>query len=475
MMSSKPNILLLLTDQERYDASAPDGLDIETPNLDRLRTAGMQFTRAYTPISICSSARGSLLSGLYPHNHGMLNNCHEPDAVRQDFPEDIPTFGQILNRCGYTNSYAGKWHVGRDQTPADFGFEYVGGGDGSHDDEDEEFHAYQRELGVDPNEVDLKEPVYTSNEDPILLAATTPIPPEATRTHYLVTKTIKRLKRNANRNEPFFHRTDFVGPHHPYVVPEPYASMYDPAEIEPWESFTETFEDKPRVHEKYLEYRGVDHLTWDDWSKIVAKYFGFVTFIDDQIGRILDVVDDLDLGETVIFKTADHGDFTGSHRQFNKGPMMYEETYRIPLIVRWPNRVEPGTTCEAFVRLLDLMPTFLDIADVSPPESIDGRSLTPLLEGKPPDDWPDDVFAQYHGDEFGLYSQRMLRTDRFKFVYNAPDVNELYDLEADPHELHNLANHPEYQSVRDDLERRLLEWMKETNDVIAPWSKKVLG
>jgi arylsulfatase A-like enzyme len=132
------------------------------------------------------------------------------------------------------------------------------------------------------------------------------------------------------------------------------------------------------VHEKFLHYRGVENLSWETWSEAVAKYFGFVTFIDDQIGRILDAVDEhLDADNTVVVHAADHGDFTGSHRQFNKGPMMYEEIYHIPLLIRWPDVIEPGSSCDEFVRLLDLMPTFLDIADIEPPEDIDGRRDEP--------------------------------------------------------------------------------------------------
>lgn len=475
-MSKKPNILLLLTDQERYDVTADDGPDVNTPNIDRLKSGGMEFTRAYTPISICTSARGSLLSGLYPHNHGMLNNCHEPDAIRENFPEEIPTFGNLLDESGYENTYAGKWHVGRDQAPHEFGFEYLGGGDGKHDTEDSDFRQYQRDLGIDPADVEIQDPIYTTHEsDPTLIAGKTSLPKEATRTYYLAERTIERIEEAGSSDEPVFHRTDFVGPHHPYLVPEPYASMYDPDDIERWDSFDETFANKPAVHEKFLEYRGVAEIDWDTWAEAVAKYFGFVTFIDDQIGRILDAIEEhLDTEHTAVIHAADHGDFTGSHRQFNKGPMMYEETYHIPLVVRWPEMIEPGSTCDEFVRLLDLMPTFLEMGEVEPPEGIDGRSLLPLFRGETPTDWPDSLFAEYHGEEFGLYSQRMVRTDRYKFVYNAPDKNELYDLEEDPNELHNLANHPEYQDIRKQLEKRLAEWMEETDDTIAMWTQKVL-
>ncbi len=470
---TRPNVLLLLTDQERFDVTHPDGPPVETPNIDRLRVEGAYFTRAYTPISICSSARGSLLSGLYPHNHGMLNNAHEADAILDEFPAEVPTFGDLLADAGYENTYAGKWHVGRTQRPEEFGFEYLGGHDADHDWLDEDLGAYQRERGVEPTEVELEETIYVDTPDPTLVAAKTPIPKETTRTYYLAERTIERLDEWAEGDGPFFHRTDFPGPHHPYTVPEPYASMYDPDEIPLWPSFAETYDGKPEVHRQYLSYRGVAAFDERTWREAMAKYFGFVTFIDDQIGRILDALDERGL-EPAVFHTADHGDFTGSHRQFNKGPMMYEDTYHVPLVVRWPGVVDPGTVREEFVRLHDLMPTFLELGDVEPPDGIDARSLLPLLRGETPANWPETVFAEYHGDEFGLYSQRMVRDDRYKYVYNTPDVDELYDLERDPHELHNLVDHPAYEEPRRRLRNELARWMDETDDPIALWSRKVL-
>lgn len=475
--TGRTNVLMMLTDQERADISDFGALDVATPGMDRLGEEGMRFERAYTPISICTSARASLLTGLYPHNHGMLNNCHGADAIRENLPEEHPTFGEILDRNGYTNTYVGKWHVGRDQRPDDFGFRYLGGGDGAYDIADPEFYDYQRQQGIDPDDIELQETIYTDHaEDPTLVAAETPIPIEATRPYYMAERTIEALERHAETGEPFVHRTDFIGPHHPYVVPEPYATMYEPDDIEPWPSFAETFDGKPRVHENYTAYRGVEDFDWETWAAAAAKYFGFATLIDHQRERILDALDRYGLtDDTAVICAADHGNFIGHHRQFNKGPLMYEGTYRIPLAVRWPDVVEPATSSEAFVRLLDLMPTILDIGGVTPSEDIDGRSLRPILTGQTPTAWPESVFAEYHGDEFGLYSQRMVRTDKYKFVYNTADTDELYDHETDPHELHNRIDHPAYADRRRALEAELEAWMTATDDPIATWTAKTLG
>ncbi|WP_306054057.1 sulfatase-like hydrolase/transferase [Natronococcus wangiae] len=478
----RPNVLLVLTDQERYDYSAPDGPPVETETVDRLSSEGMRFERAFTPISICTSARASLLTGRFPHGHGMLNNSHEADAIRPNLPEGLPTFSEALAEAGYDLTYTGKWHVGRDQRPENVGFSYLGGSDEHHDpDLDEKFREYREELGVSPD-VDLEDEIYTrgGKEAGTLVAAETPVDVEATRNYFLAERTIDAIEAHAtgDREEPFFHRADFYGPHHPYVVPEPYASMYDPDEIERPESYAETYDGKPRVHENFLHYRGVAGFDWDTWAEAIAKYRGFVTMIDDQLERILEALEEHGLAdETAVVHASDHGDFVGGHRQFNKGPLMYDDTYRIPLQVRWPGVVEPGSVCEAPVHLHDLAATFLEMGDVAVPESFDSRSLVPLLEnaGDAPASWPGSVFAQYHGDEFGLYTQRMVRTDRYKYVYNGPDVDELYDLEADPAELRNLIDHPGYEDARREMRNRLVEWMEETEDPNRKWVSDVLA
>lgn len=257
--------------------------------------------------------------------------------------------------------------------------------------------------------------------------------------------------------------------------------MYDPENIDLPESYAETDAGKPRVHANYRSYRGVEQFDRDVWKEAIAKYWGFVTLIDDQFGRILDALESTGLtDETVVVHASDHGDFAGGHRQFNKGPLMYDDTYHIPLQVRWPGVTEPGSVREEPVHLHDLAATFLEMGGVAIPESFDSRSLVPLLDADGPEQesapsaWPDSVFAQYHGDEFGLYTQRMVRTDRYKYVYNAPDVDELYDLEADPAELQNLIDHPDYADVRRELRTRLIDWMEETDDPNRQWVPDVL-
>ena len=517
-----PNVLLLLTDQERYDYTAPDGPPVETRAIDRLAAEGMRFTQAITPTSICSSARASLLTGQFPHAHGMVNNCHEADAIRSNLPTDVPTFSGALAAGGYDCTYTGKWHVGHDATPEAFGFRYLGGSDRHHDDIDEAFAHYREDHGAPLGSVEFEDAIYTAGDDGTFVAATTPVDVEHTRAYFLAQRTIEAIEAHASESDgderesvdsddgsasadadderasatsddeaadtgtgadgpadtpfetPFFHRADFYGPHHPYVIPEPYASMYDPDEIELPASFAETFAGKPRVHERYLEYRGVADFDRETWRRVIAAYRGFVSLVDDQIGRVLDALESAGLAEeTVVVHTSDHGDFVGSHRQFNKGPLAYDDTYRIPLHVRWPGVVEPGSICDTPVHLHDLAPTFCEVGGVDVPETMQTASLVPLLTGEK-SEWdrnarPESAFAGYAGDEFGLYTQRMVRTPRFKYVYNGPDIDECYDLAADPAELQNLIDHPGYAAQRARLIEELVDWMDRTDDPYREW------
>ena len=245
--------------------------------------------------------------------------------------------------------------------------------------------------------------------------------------------------------------------------------MYDPALVERAPSMAETFEGKPAVQRWYNGHWAFDTYAWEAWQKLVAMYWGYVTLIDQQIGRILDTVDELGLQDnTAVFFSADHAGFVGGHRLADKGPAMYDDIYRIPMLIRWPGIARPGTDCAAMVTLMDLMPTLLDVAGLRVPEHVAGRSIVPLLKGDLPADWPTEVYLQFHGHHFP-YPQRGIRTHTHKLVINPPDVNELYDLMIDPHELHNVYDDPAYARVRDALMRRLYAHLESSGDNFRHW------
>ena len=475
-MSDRPNLVLIMLDQLRPDCLGAYGSAIcKSPRLDAVAAQGMRFDRAYTPTGICSPARASLFTGKYAHRHGILNNIHGPDAIATDLRPEETTFPALLRDAGYRTAYIGKWHVGKRRGPQEAGFTDVGATD-QHLERD--LAAYRRQLGYDPDgpiysvDVSTDYPPLSSRADrPYLpffpVMGHEPYPLEATPQGYFLASAISLLEKISRDSRPFFCVLSFIGPHWPHVLPEPYWSMYDAAAIPSWTNFEEDFQDKPQAQQSSLRHYGVDHWDWKHWAPVVAAYYGSVTMHDEMVGRFIDVLDGIgDADNTLLFITADHGDSTGSHRLFNKGPWMYEEVYRLPLLARWPGVVAAGSHRLEYVSSMDLMSTMLEAAGVAKPEGAgsDSASLLPLLRGDPSPHWRQDLVAEFHGDEFGLYSQRMFHAGRYKFVFNPHAIDELYDLQVDPHELVNLAVDPGYASLKDDLESRLQQWMRKTED-----------
>ncbi|OGS22289.1 MAG: hypothetical protein A2252_06930 [Elusimicrobia bacterium RIFOXYA2_FULL_39_19] len=489
-MKKKPNILFIITDQWRYDGLGVNGnKTCKTPNLDKLAQEGINFTHAFTTTSLCTPARASLFTGRYPHNHGLLNNTHERDAVSLELPKTEVTLAQIIKKEGYKTSYVGKWHVGRDLMPDKWGFDI-------HCGSEDDFTPYEnyRKNFIKTNETKLsaEDIVSGTKTDPKVKSAlkckwmldkdestvcgTDPVPVEGTATHFRTNLALEQLDKLNKITDPFCLFVSYFGPHYPSIIPEPFASMYDPEQIPEVPNFKDDFKNKSYVHHKKLQQWGVEKFTWKDWQKYIAFYWGYISFLDYEIGRILDRLKENGMDkETIVIFTTDHGDFAGSHRQFNKGPLMYDETYRIPLIIKWPEKTKAGSVSDSFVRILDLMPTILESAGAEIPGNIDGRSIVPILEGKVPQDWPQEVFCEQHGDELGLYSQRMIRTREYKYVYNVEDKDEMYDLVEDPYELNNCADDPQYKDTRINLEKKLLSWMRKTDDMIARWAASLLG
>ena len=196
--------------------------------------------------------------------------------------------------------------------------------------------------------------------------------------------------------------------------------------------------------------------TFDGYSR--------VTLIDDCVGRVLDAIRECGIEDDTIFVfSTDHGDATGSHRHFEKSGTMYDEIFRIPLLARVPG-VEARQVPE-FVRLMDLMPTFIEWGGGEIPGDLDAKSLVPLVDGERPADWPDSVYCESHGEVWGYSTQRMVRTRCWKYAYIPHDLDELYDLKTDPAEMDNLINDPEHADVLDEMRARLIGWNDATRDM----------
>lgn len=462
------NVLFLMTDQHRADTLGAYGNPLaRTPHLDELARTGTRFDRWYTPTAICTPSRASLLTGQAPFRHKVLANHERNVGYQEDLPDGTFTFPEALRERGWNAGLVGKWHAGTKKTHADYGFD---GPElpGWHNPVDApDYLAYLKDNDLPPYEISDRIRGTLPNGGPgNLLAARLHQSVEATFEYYLATRTIELMRRYAAEGKPFYLSTHFFGPHLPYIVPDEYFDLVDPATVPLPKSIAETFEGKPPVQRNYSAHWTFDTMPIEVTRKLIAVYWGYVTLIDEQIGRILAALDELGLtDETSVFFTCDHGEFTGSHRLHDKGPAMYEDIYRTPGIIRVPGA--PPQVRTEFVSLLDCTATILDLAGVPADQAVDSRSLLPLVRGEHPD-WQQDIVGEFHGHHFP-YPQRMLREDRYKLVVNPDSTNELYDLELDPDELINVYRHPEMAEVRGRMLKRLYSLLVERDDRFYHW------
>lgn len=468
----KPNIVLVMTDQHRVDTLGCYGATVcQTPVLDSLAASGTRFTDAFTPSAICTPTRASLLTGVAPFRHKLLANFERNVGYAEELGDEFEPYSAPLARAGYRRYHVGKWHVGKERGPADFGFDgehFAGWGNAV---DHPAYLAYLDRNGYPPYRLRREvRGTFPNGEPGNLLAGVLEQPAEATFECFLAELAIERIRAAADGpdGEPFFLGLHFFGPHLPYCLPEELYRRYDARQVTLPASMAETFEGKPLVQRHYSGHWSVDSLGEDTWRELTAAYWGYVSLIDTQIGRVLDALRAAGLADdTAVLFSADHGEFTGAHRLHDKGPAMYDDIYRVPLLARVPGGVE-GAVDGRFVGTTDLTATILDLAGAAVPAHYDGRSLLPLLLGERIDGWRNEVVAEFHGHHFP-YPQRMIRTRTHKLVVNPADVNELYDLVADPDELVNRYPDPGCAVVRDELMCRLYELLRERGDNFYHW------
>lgn len=458
MQTTKPNILLIMPDQQRYDCIGHSKMyPVTTPNIDKLAREGMWFDQAYTPMPLCCPARQALLAGRRPETFGALWNYDITLKIPALEPEEY-TWTKQLKSSGYNMGYVGKWHVHPTFDPTAYGFDtYISEGD---------YGTFRS--GKYPD-VSFKNGWF-GEEDPV--------PVEDSRTHWLADRTIELMRKYQEEGKPWHIRLDFPEPHLPCQPSGEFAKMYDPKDVPQWGSFEDTFEGKPYIQKQQLYNWRVEDLTWEDWAPMVARYYGIISQIDDAIGNVLSALDKLGLAEnTIVIYTTDHGDMCGGHRMVDKHYVMYDDIVKVPMIIRWPGIIAPGTRNDSFVyNILDLPPTLLSILGMNVPDEFQGRSLTPILNSKQVSDWREEVVSTYNGQQFGLYTQRMIRTRKWKYIWNTTDVDELYDLENDPNELHNLVSQPDLIQVLSDLRHRLHSILASDGDELAKnaWMQRQL-
>ena len=490
-MSSRPNILFITSDQQHYDTLGIDRPEIQTPHLDRLCRGGTRFQRAYCPNPTCTPSRATMLTGLMPSQHGAW-------TLGTRLREDLPTLPELLSEAGYYTGLVGKAHFqplrGDERYPSiechptlrdlDFWRDFPGDWYGFDRVETARMHADEGHVGghyaIWMEEKGLKNwadffqlpgqmsperrATYTHDGDP----RKWDLPEEFHYNVWTADKTIEFMDEAADADKPFMIWSSFHDPHPPYIVPEPWASLYDPdlmhpGELTPGEHdrnpdyfrqsavennpefWREACRDQGAIHGG--SFQGGDRETL---KKNMACYYGMVSFMDQQIGRILDALDARGLTEnTLVVFTSDHGHFLGQHGLNAKAIHHYEDLLRVPFIVRFPGRVPENRVSTDLQNLVDLPRTFLATAGVDIPIHLQGLDQTPSWQGGGA---VRDVSITENHHGYTRFHMTTLVTDRYKLtVHRDGDQGELFDLEADPGEVHNLWDDPTSASLKSHL------------------------
>ncbi len=484
MKNSRPNVLLITTDEHHWKCMGYNNPRIHTPNLDRLAEQGMIFDRAYCPNPTCSPTRASLITGLYPSQHG----CY---SLGTKLSEEVPTVGEAFQARGYRTSLYGKAHFQplrsteefpSVETPDHFGdrdFWDKWEGDFYGFDTFELTRNHTAEAWVGPHyRFWLEDKGFTNWRDWFIPGAGTydlkkqeggvwPIPEEAHYNTWLVERVNQKLQTHREEDESFFLWASFPDPHTPYCVPEPWASMYTPEDVlrewvEPGEH-----ELNPPAHQltqqpgaDFSSYRqtgqaihGYVNHTYsqtEDFTRKIATYYGMVSFTDHAVGQILDQLDTLGLADnTLVVFTTDHGHFLGKHGLGTKGAFHYEDVLKIPFIARIPGGPQ-GRRTDALISLVDLPRTFLSSCGLPVPRGMGGEDFTPLFRGDV-ESCRDHVLVENRHEPDTVFLNTYINA-RYKLtVYYEQEYGELWDLESDPDELHNRWADPDYAEIKQEL------------------------
>ena len=453
-MATTPNILLLMTDQQRWDAMSCSGDWVQTPNLDRIASEGIRFTNCVTTSPICIPTRLSLATGLYPHDTHVWNN------MNHQMPAETPTWMQAVRDAGYRTSLFGKTHLHphegdlreREDLMNAYGLDDVNeiGGPRASAKVLSHMTAMWEEKGLwEAYRADYRERFSTK---PHLVRPST-LGLEDYADVY-VGQQAKQSLQNYDREEPWCCWVSFGGPHEPWDTPEPYASMYDPDDMPPAIPRPSTGE-RPHGHLDRLMQRLNPAFEPGETGRLRANYAGNVTLIDDQIGEILDAIEARgELENTIIVHTSDHGEMNGDYGLIYKGNFL-NGAVRIPLLVRTSDSANAGSVCESPVEWIDIGPTLVELVDGELGHRQFGKSLCPVLT-QPEMEHRDFAISEIEGE--------VMRLDReWKVALNANGaVYLLFNVQNDPDEVQNLAGRPEVADIETALRLQILERLMQT-------------
>ena len=463
------NILFLMTDQHNARVLGCSGNPIvQTPNLDRLAAEGVRFTNAYCATPFCSPTRGSLVTGLWPHEHGIIQNV---DGAAHGITDANAITENLLLDRGYKTSHRGKWHLGpysdvrcyRDDKPEGRGWGMLREAvcpEADYPPQEGEVRLFGRPVIMQDFMLEAHRTWDSYDKIPpqdISIIGRSALPREGTVEAWYTEQVCGLMEKH--RSENWMITWSVSPPHAFWVCPDPYYGMYDPAGF----ALPTNLSEMPDVVRQSVGYRLAQLLGERGIREYLRCYYGQVSMVDWYTGQILAKLDELGLAErTLVVFTSDHGDMQGGHGIVCKSvPAMYEEITRVPLMFRLPGRIPAGGTPDVHALSVDMMPTLLDYVGVPAPEGIAGRSLRPFIEGQPDDGAP--AFSERTGLNYN-WVERMICRDGWKYVFHSAWPSELYSLKDDPGEVRNLFGDPGAQAVRDDLHRQLREWMTATKD-----------
>lgn len=456
----QPNILFLMCDQLQAQVFE-HGHPCLTPNIDCLINGGVRFRRAYTPNAICCPARASLMTGLLPHSHGVVENFHYLDADQANLRLDKPHWAQRLSDVGYRTGYFGKWHVERTNDLARFGWQVNGGY------ESELFkNQTKRILGESPAPpIPLQYRISKLPEgyNKTMSYCVVEQPPEE-RGGLAITVSLAKsfLESAVEQSQSWCCLVSTQEPHDCFIAGKQAFDLYDIDSLKLPPSANDDLEGRPGLYRK-IAYIWSD-MTERQKRETAACYYAAITEIDQQFGKLIDIVRDSgQLENTIVILTSDHGELLGAHGLYCKNNSGYEEIYNIPLIMSGPG-IKRGEETNARVGLHDICPTLLDLVGTDVIDVPDSQSFMRVLHN-PVEEAKNFTkgFAEYNGGRYQL-TQRIVWNDNWKFIHNGFDFDELYDLEKDPYEMSNLANDVKYHGKIYEMCVLMWQFVRNTND-----------
>jgi len=438
----KPNIVIIHADQHRWDCIGAYGnREIQTPHIDSLANDGVCYTNSFCTFPVCTPSRYSMLTGLYAHQHmGYSNHC--------TIPHELATFPKILRESGYKTKAVGKMHF--TPTYLDVGFDEMvlceQDGPGRYDDD---YHRWLRAQEL-VDGIDLMDQVKEFRDQAPAAywkqfgAAVSDLDEQHHSTTWIGEKAVETIQ--GWENDGNLLMVGFVKPHHPFDPPTPWNTLYNPEELSLLPGWTETLhEQDKKFHQGYFDNNEIEP---DRLRQVMAHYYGSISQIDFQVGKMLDLLRKKGLyDDALILYTSDHGEYMGFRHLLLKGGYLYDPLAKVPLIVKYPKNARHNEICKALVSTVDLAPTILSLAGCDPNGFMPGIDLTKSGLSR------EMIFSEDR-------NHFMVRTQNRKLLYNhEPSMCQFFNLEKDPLETENVYTHPDYQMEISGFIMALGDWM----------------